>query len=104
MFLFRLFHSAEADQRLASGFLLRHAPLHVLFDRKFQMRRHLRIEFRIPLRVAKERTHTIHRLPYRAHHTSPSTGIASTRSTTLDNLCQWAASLASCLRPLLVME
>ena len=97
-------HAAETNQRLAPRLFRRHAVAHIFFHREFEMLGYLRIQFRVPLLAFKERAHPLQSFPKGAHHSSPSAGMVNTRPITRDNLCQCAASSASCLRPLRVIE
>ena len=55
--VFRLFHAAEADERLAAGFVGSQAALDVLFDGELDVRGDLGFEVGVERRLAEEGKH-----------------------------------------------
>src|ERR1700733_4908069 len=105
MLFFCLHHSSKSDQGPATGFLRRHSLLHVFFNRKLQMRGHLRIEVAVERLLGEEGTHALPSLPQCIDHRSPPClSMPRTRPITLASRCQYAASSASCFRPRLVIS
>lgn len=99
-----LLDPTEADQCLTAGLFRRQTAAQVFFDCQFEMYSEFGFEFRVPLFFMEERTHSIQSFTQGTHQSSPSAGMANTRSTMLERRRQCAASFSNCLRPLLVME
>ena len=68
------------------------------------MRRNLGIQFRVLVLLTKKGQYPLQAFAQSSHYNSPSAGMANTRPITRVKRCQYAASSANCLRPLLVIE
>ena len=62
MLLFRSFHPAESDQRLAAGFFHRHAALQVFFNSEIEMSGHLSIKIAIQRLLSEKSAQAVQRL------------------------------------------